>query len=418
MPDRSPALDSHSPRKLNYGWIIVAAGTLMLAICYGLIYSYSVFFKPLAAYFNWDRATVSLVYSASVVIRGAVAIGVGWLADRYGARKLMVFCGLMIGLGLVLSSQVQTLWQFFVTYAIIEPIGLSGAFGVATAMTSRWFTKNRGLALGIVSSGVGIGTLIMVPGNERLIDALGWSQAFFLCGLISGLVVIVCALFLRPAPQTAAVPLKADNPAKTDQKQPVKESRDLSLSEALRSPRMIMVSTIFALLLFCTQIVIVHLVNYATDIGISSLAAASFVGLVGASSIAGRLVAGAGSDRLGIHQTLVYCCALVIAAMIGLIFTGPLWSFYLFAVVFGFTYGAEVPLIPLFAGRFCGMKAMATLVGLILFIANIGGALGPWIAGIIYDRTDNYHWAFILAAASGLVALILALVLKKQDEVI
>ena len=93
------------PRKFYYGWVIVAACTLMIAITYGLMYSYSVFFKPLADYFSWDRATVSLVYSASLVIRGAFRLGVGWLADRYGPVKLSVFCGFMIGLGLVLSSR-------------------------------------------------------------------------------------------------------------------------------------------------------------------------------------------------------------------------------------------------------------------------------------------------------------------------
>jgi len=165
---------------------------------YGLMYSYSVFFKPLAVYFHWDRATVSLIYSASLIIRGAVSVGIGWLADKYGPIKLTIFCGLMIALGLILSSQVHTLWQFFVTYAVFEAIGLSGAFGIGTAMVSRWFTKKRGLALAIISTGSGMGTLFIVPGNERIINAIGWSNAFIWCGAAAGVLMVSTAFLLRP----------------------------------------------------------------------------------------------------------------------------------------------------------------------------------------------------------------------------
>ena len=188
-------------KKFFYGWVIVAACALLIGFTYGLMYSYSVFFKPLAEYFNWDRATVSLIYSASMFIRGAISIGTGWLADKYGARKLMIFCGFMIALGLILSSQVHSLWQFILTYAVIEAIGFSGAFGIGTAVISRWFTKNRGLALGIVSAGSGLGVVFIVPGNERLISAVGWSEAFIVCGVIAGVVIILAAFLLRPAPK-------------------------------------------------------------------------------------------------------------------------------------------------------------------------------------------------------------------------
>jgi MFS family permease len=109
----------------------------MMAITYGLMYSYSVFFKPLAEHFQWDRATVSLVYSVSLVVRGGVSIGIGWLADKYGARKLMIFCGIMMALGLILSSQVHSLWQFFLTYSLVEAIGLSGTGSGHRLLRSR-----------------------------------------------------------------------------------------------------------------------------------------------------------------------------------------------------------------------------------------------------------------------------------------
>jgi MFS family permease len=403
---------AQQPRKFFYGWMIVAACTLMIGITYGLMYSYSVFFKPLADYFSWDRATVSVVYSASLIIRGAFAVGVGWLADRYGPVKLSIFCGVMIALGLVLASRATDLWQFFFTYAVIEAIGLSGAFGIGTAMVSRWFTKNRGLALGIVSTGSGLGTLFIVPGNERLISALGWSHAFLVCGITAG-VVMIAAVFLLRFPPSNTPPAHVHPAGHAAGISPT----EATLASALKDTRMMLLLGVFLLFFFCNQIIMVHLVNYATDIGIAPLIAATFISIIGAISIGGRLSAGAGSERIGINNTLILTHVFLVVSLVGLIFIRPLWSFYTFAVVFGFTYGAEVPLIPLFVGRFFGTRSMATIVGLVLFIGNIGGALGPWLAGKIYDATQAYHWAFIVGAIAAAVSLSLALTLKRQSRV-
>jgi len=405
-----------TPKKSYFGWVIVTICTLLMAITYGLMYSYGVFFKPLADHFDWDRATVSSVYSVSLIMRGAISIGIGWLADRYGAVKLMVFCGFMIGMGLVLSSQVHALWQFFLTYALIEATGLSGTFSIATAVTSRWFIQNRGLALGIVSSGTGLGTLFIVPGAERLINNMDWSQAFIICGIAAGVITIVASLFLGRPPQSVS---STPRLLATTVAAPASQStspRDLTLVEAVHNPRMIIMITVFMFVFFCTQIVIVHLYNFATDIGINPMVAASFVSIIGIISIGGRLSMGIGADRIGIYNTLIFCCALLSVSLVCLIFTRELWAFYLFAVLFGFAYGGEVPQIPLLVSKFSGTKSMATLVGLTLFIGNIGGALGPWVAGKIFDLTSDYQWAFIIGALAGLCAVTMALILKRQNR--
>jgi MFS family permease len=112
---------------------------------------------------------------------------------------------------------------------------------------------------------------------------------------------------------------------------------------ALRHPDMILLLIIFALVFFCNQIVNVHIVNYATDIGIAPLVAATFISVIGVVSIAGRLTMGIWSDRISVHNSLIICCALMVAALVFLVFTQALWEFYLFAVIFGFCYGGEVP---------------------------------------------------------------------------
>lgn len=403
-------------RRFSYGWVIVAACTLMIAVTYGLMYSYSVFFKPLEVAFNWNRETLSAIYSISFVIRGAFSVGVGWMADRYGAARIMAFCGFMLGLGLFLSSRVTALWQFYLTYGLIEPVGLSGTFGIGTAMVSRWFTENRGLALGIVSTGSGLGTLFIVPGVERLIAAAGWSKTFFICGVAAGVVMIAASFFLRPAPQTEKPPDKRSAFTVGPGDNVPTASGEVTIKKAIKDSRMILFMGAILLFFLSIQIVMVHLVSYATDFGISPLVAATFISVIGAVSIAGRLLTGAGTDKTGIYPTLIFTRVFLIAAFIVLFFTRPVWSFYLFAVIFGFPYGGEIPQIPLFVGKYWGTKSMATLVGVNTFVITIGGALGSWGAGTIYDATHSYHWAFIAGGIASLVSLLLILVLMRKSR--
>lgn len=425
MPDKTLNADyTGRPRKkLHYGWVIVIVSLIMMAITYGIMYSYSVFFKPLAEHFNWNRETTSAIYSASLIIRGAVSIGIGWLADKYGANKVMAFCGIMMGLGMALSSLVTSLWQLFLTFALVEAIGLSGTFGIATAVTSRWFTHNRGLALGIVSSGTGLGTLVFVPGLERLINAFDWSQAFLISGIVCGSIMFAIAFLLRSPPPAVSSPSYSapgtsapgivPGTVKASAASGQTAAKNVSVRMALRNPQMLLVLVIYALFFFCAQTVTVHLVAYATDTGIDSLVAATFISIIGLVSIAGRLSMGMGSDRINLNNMLILSCGLLTASLLTLIFVKSLWAFYVFAAVFGFAYGGEIPQIPMFISRLFGTGTLATLIGLTLFVTNIGGALGPWITGLVFDITANYRWAFVMLASAGLCATLLAVVLKR-----
>ncbi len=391
-------------RAFNYGWVIVAACCLMIFVTYGLIYSYSVFFKPLAAYFNWDRASVSLIYSLAVIIRGAAAIGTGWAADKYGPRKVMIFCGILMAIGYLLSSRVSALWQFFLTYAVIEAIGMSGTWGVCTAMPARWFAKNRGLALGIATAGSGAGTLVIVPFAERMVASYGWSQAFVICGIGAGVLMVIGALLLRNPP---AVPLP------TDQKRP---SDGATTAEAMRDPRLWLITLAFLFFFFGSQIIMVHLVNYATDVGISPLIAATFVSVIGAVSIGSRIAIGPITEKIGLYKGLVITCFALAATFILLLYTRAPWSFYLCAALYGIPYGGEVTLIPLILARFFGTRAMATLMGVMVFVIGIGGALGAWYAGWIYDMTDSYNGVFITGAVFAMVSIIMVFFLRRAEN--
>jgi predicted MFS family arabinose efflux permease len=270
--------------------------------------------------------------------------------------------------------------------------------------------KNRGLALGIVSMGSGVGTLFLVPGNERLISAFGWSSAFIILGCAAGILMMAVALLLRPAPQAAPA---SDNLKTSGINSAARQ--DPTVWQAVKDVRLLLLMGAFLMFFFSIQIIMVHLVNYATDLGIAPLIAATFVSVISLASIGGRFFMGVSAGRIDIHYTLLLTRILLIVAFICLLFTRSVWSFYLFAVVFGVPYGGEIPQIPLFIGNYFGTRSMATLVGISSFVMNVGGALGSWAAGKIFDSTRSYNGAFLAGLATASVSLILIVLLKKHN---
>ena len=188
----------------------------------------------------------------------------------------------------------------------------------------------------------------------------------------------------------------------------------MTLKSAAASKAMMILVTTFLLINFCLQMVMIHLVNYATDIGISSLQAAGFIGCIGVVSIAGRLLMGGASDRIGTYNSLIICSVLLLVSLVVLLFNTSLFGFYVFAVIFGFAYGGEIPQVPMFIGQLFGMRAMAALMGYLVFIGTLGGALGPWVGGKVYDSAHSYRIAFAIAAAFGLARLVLVIKSKKH----
>jgi MFS family permease len=401
-----------------YGWIIVASCTLIMAVQWGIQYSFSIFFKPLATDFGWTRAATAGVYSAYMISAGVSSIPLGWLADRFGPVKIASASGLMMGLGLILASRITDLWHLYLTFGILTGIGAGGTFAIGMGVVTRWFVKRRGFALGIVTAGIGLGTFLMSPLVERLITAYGWSQAYFIIGVGSLIILGGSSLLLRRDPESVGL-LPYGVEKVTDNKQnnnvAVVDVQDVgtSISNALRSsPLWMMMFLVFAF--NCAlQMVMVHLANYTTDQGFSPLSAAIIISVIGAGSSLGRIGMGTVSDRIGSGNSLIICCLGVTSGLVWLMFSKELWMLYVFAIFFSFAYGGEVPQIPLTVARFFGLKSVTALVGITSATARLGGALGSWIGGEVFDIRHSYILAFIIAAVCGFLALLTALMLKR-----
>jgi len=412
-----------------YGWIVVAAAFSVTLVAYGVQYSFGIFLKPLAEDLGWTRVLVSGAVSLFMFSRGALAIFTGWATDKYGPRRTVAVGGLFLGLGLLLTSQIGASWQLYLFYGLMVGLGLSVAFAPLVATASRWFVSKRGIAVGIVVAGIGMGTVVMSPLARYLIAAYEWRLSYIIIGLLAWLIVIPAALFLRRSPdEKGLLPLgKAGVTAAEEGDSKVATEGDklalgggFSLSRAMRTRAFWVLLTMIIFWSICVQMTMIHIYPHATDLGIPEVVAANFLLVIGLFSIIGRLAMGAVSDRLGGRPTLAICLIMLVLAMFWLLGVANIWMFYLFAGVFGFSYAGCVPQLPIIAGELFELRSLGTIVGVQMFGVAVGGAIGPVLGGYVFDVTGTYYIAFLVSGISIIFALALLPMIRlpKRRDVI
>jgi MFS transporter, OFA family, oxalate/formate antiporter len=404
-----------------YGWIVVAAATIILTINFGIQYSFGIFFKPLVTDFGWSRGTTSVIQSLYLVCYAFTALTSGWLVEKFGTTRVLATGNFIAGLGLVLTSQAGTLWQFYITYSMMVGLGLGSNFSTVMSTVARWFLVRRGLALGVVACGAGLSNVIIVPLIERLIVVFGWSGTYIIMGFAAWIIMIGCAIFLKRDPQQmglTAYGMEASSldssSEMTTQVKPDNINHRKFILTAMKTRVFWLIAAIFFLTSFCLQLIMVHLVNYATDIGSVTLAAVTLISIIGLFSIAGRLSMGVAADRIGTNNVLIFCSLILSISLFWLVFSNQMWMLFIFAVVFGLAYGGEVPQITLINFKAFGIRGASIIVGITSSLNVLGGAFGAWTAGFLFDLMHSYQLAFIFVAVFGLLTVIFSLMLKNE----
>ena len=278
-----------------------------------------------------------------------------------------------------------------------------------TSTIPRWFTRRVGIAIGVTVAGFGLGGLVSPPLAQWLIAVYGWRQAFFILGLISLIIIVPLAQFMKHSPQRVGLKPYGAGEVLNDEPSPVREG--LSITQAMKTRGF----WIFGLILFCfffgIQVIIVHIVPHAIDIGISPIMAASTTSIIAGISVVGRLSMGFVSDKIGGRLLFVVCIALAALALFWLIFASEIWMLYVFAAVFGLAYGGIVPLQAVISTELFGVGSLGIILAALMFYGTIGGALGAPLAGSIFDITGSYGLAFKISLIVCLFAVALSLVL-------
>ena len=393
-----------------YGYTIVLSAFFIMVVMWGTASSFGVFFKPLLAEFGWTRAMVSGAVSLSIIVSGLAAIVLGRLTDRFGPRLVVTAGGCFLGLGYLLMSQISATWQLYLFAGVIIGIGLGVAWVPLLSPVARWFVKKRGMVTGIAVAGVGVGIMIMPPAASWLISNYGWRLAYTIIGIVTLASVVPAAQFLKRDPdQMGLVPYGVDE-VKIDS--PNLETGGFSLQEAIRTRQFWMLSAMWLCFAFSLETIFVHLVPYATDLGISARSAANILAISGGVSILGGIIIGNIADRTGNRPALIITSILFAGALIWLVVAKELRMLYLLAAIFGFGYGGLFAVESPIVAKLFGLSAHGAIMGSVGVGYMIGGALGPVLAGRIFDITGSYQTAFLISAAASVIALILTLLLR------
>lgn len=393
-----------------YGYIIVLAAFFIMTLSHGAHYSFGIFFKPLLTEFGWTRAMTSGAFSLASLVQGSLGIVTGRLSDRFGARTAGIACGLLLGSGFLLMSQVNAVWQLYLFYGLLVGSGMSGVWVPLTSTVPRWFVGRRGLMTGIVVSGVGVGMVIFPPLYNWLIATYDWRTSYIIIGIIILVVIIFAARFLRRDPEQIGQLPYGESEIKPESL--VSKAREFSFREAMRTRQFAMVNAIYFCFSFFLFTAMVHIVPYATDIGISAANAANILAIIGGISIVGRITMGSLSDRIGVKPSLIFTLILALVALFWLQAGKELWMLYLFAITFGFAYGGMTALQSLILAELFGLSSLGIMVGIISFSALVAGMIGPILAGHLFDITGSYQLSFLVSTVVSVAAVMIALFLK------
>ena len=396
--------------KFFYGYIVVAAALLIVIIAHGAQYTFGIFFKPILTEFGWRRGATSGAFSLYLLLWGFLGIFVGKLNDSFGPRIVMIVCGFFLGLGYLLMSQISVIWQLYLFYGLIIAIGMSGAWVPLISTIPRWFVKRRGMMTGIVTSGSGIGTILLSLVASRLISDHGWRLSYIIVG--SGVLVLLmlAAQFLRRDPhQIGQLPYGVSEVEEESLNLP---PGGFSLREAIHTSQFWMVCAVFFCFGFNLYTIMVHIVPHAIELGISPIIAANIIAVIGGVNTAGRIIIGSAGDRIGNKPPLITSFILMVAALLWVIVAKEVWMFYLFAIIFGFGYGGVAALMSPVPAELFGLRSLGVIVGVAMFSFTVGGAIGPVLAGSIFDITGSYQLTFLICAGVSVTGLILSSLFK------
>lgn len=392
------ARTGHSGQDDRRAWLAAWLGLVILFVTFGLAYSFGVFLPALIDEFGIGRGGASFFFSLTSLLFFGLGIVTGPLSDRLGARLFILAGGVFIATGLWFTAGAASLAEAYLCYGIGIGVGVSCIFVPIVAAVSQHFEKRRSLALGITVSGIGLGTLVVAPLSESLINSLGWRETFRIYAVGSAVVLILSGLFF-PTPARAAAPARSE------------ADRASAISPGGRYPLFYLATILVNLAMY---VPFAHLPAAAQDNGIPTGQSAEVLGLLGITSVASRILIGAMGARL--DEWLLYRLCIVCVAMSFVIWglANSFGIYLLYAIVGGFGYGGYIALTPAVIAREFTAARPGYLMGLTYTAVAIGASVGPVTAGILAQWLGGYQAPLLMLAVVTALGLIPLTVFPKK----
>jgi predicted MFS family arabinose efflux permease len=390
------------------GWGVLAAAFTGVMVSFAPIvpYTFSLFLDPLHAAFGWKREAMGGAFALAAITVALVSPLIGLLLDRLPPRRIILPGILVFAIGLAALSRLTShIVQFYATFFIIGLVANATAQFAYTRTILTWFTTHRGMALALLLTGSGIGSILIPPLTEWMIQHHGWRSGFLLLGGIALLGFPLTAMLVRNRPEAAVV--RSEHHADIG----------MTVPAALRTAAFWILAFITILSAFSENGLVTNLASILTQHGVLATTAALALSIRGGAGIIGRLGIGFAIDRVSPERIQSFVLALAAAGTLILAFAGSAWVALLGAAVLGVGLGSEADVGPYLLARYFGRRHFSVLYGLTWTAYAIGGATGPLWIGHMYDRAGAYIPRFIVyLAAVAFGAVILSFFLPSDRE--
>ena len=369
--------------------------------------SFGVFFLPLLTEFGWTRTMTSGAASLAVVLSGLLGVVMGRLNDRFGPRLVVTASSVFLGLGYLLMSRVSGMWQLYLFYGVIIGIGMSGIMTPLMSTIARWFAKRRGVMSGLTFTGSYVGIMIMPPVANWLISIYSWRSSYIILGIMILVVNIFAAQFLKRDPSKVGLVLNGEEAVKVQSLN--LQPKGSSLQQAIKTRQFWMLVIMNLCAGFSLQTILVHIVPHAIDLGITPASAAAVLTVIAVIAIPSRIIMGHAGDRIGYKPAYAICFTLMAVPLFGLGIVKEPWMLFLFVAIFA----VSVPplLSPMIAQLF-GLRSHGAIYGSIMLGWFSGSAIGPVLAGHLFDIVNSYQPAWLICGALAVVAVFVTWLLK------
>lgn len=400
--------------------MIVASTFAVFAFSYGAHYSFSIYYVALLEEFGWSRGSTAGVFSLFLTVGAFGGLIGGALLDRFGPGRVMPAGGILLAAGLVATSRITQLWEFYVYFGAVVGFALSLTGWVSgITVVSRWFSGRQGIAIGIAAAGIGLATVVMAPFSQYLISTVGWRTAYLVMAAVALFGIVPQAALLQVG-RPEELGMKPDGGVGLHGVAHVSmrrvqvldarwAKRAWSVGMAVRTGRFWLLTAALMLATTAQQMAFVHQAAYLVDGGYDRMLVAFAVGLIGFLSMFAKVGLGELGDRIGRERCYTLTAAFALLSVLFLVMTRTVpstWVVFLYAAAMTIGYAGTVTNFAPASADLFASKAFGSIYGAICTGQGMGGAVGAWVAGYIFDATGSYMAAFAVAVACILISIV------------
>ena len=400
---RAPSISRDAP-EFAYAWTRLLSVLLLSAIGGVGMWSVIVALLAVQAEFGVARSAASLPYTVTMISFGFGGILMGRLSDRVGILAPVVGGTIVLGLGYAVASQATSLWQFILAQGLLVGVAGSATFAPIIADTSLWFTRHRGMAVAVISSGSYLAGTVWPPVVQHFIQSQGWRRTYLGIAVFCVATMLPLALVLRRRSPLAATGSATSHVASWS-------PRPLGMS-----PAALQIVLVIAGLSCCVAMSMpqVHIVAYSGDLGHGAARGAQMLALMLGFGVVSRLASGWICDRIGGRRTLLLGSSLQALALVLFLPFDSLASLYIVSALFGLFQGGIVPAYAVIIREFFPPEEAGVRVGTVLMATVFGMALGGWMSGMVFDLTGSYQTAFLNGILWNLLNMAIAVGLLRR----